>query len=94
MFDLAERSDGPCIRPFQALAGHLETCLCFWFAERVGSAVQYSAVFIDHLGRVSRDAASTKKPFSSLSTAGRPGPIVACAAGFGPPTRRSGDAEC
>lgn len=49
---IAEPIDGPYIKHFQNLAKELSICLCFGFAERIGSDVYNSAVFIDQSGDV------------------------------------------
>jgi N-carbamoylputrescine amidase len=52
MIDVAEKRDGEYIRRFSKLAKELNMCLCFGYAERAGSEVFNSAVFIDHSGSV------------------------------------------
>ena len=47
MLDIAESLDGAYIHRFRRLARQLKTCLCFGFAERCGTSVYNSAVFID-----------------------------------------------
>ena len=50
MLDIAEPLDGTYIHRFRRLAKQLKTCLCFGFAERSGTSVYNSAVFIDDKG--------------------------------------------
>ena len=52
MLDIAEPIDGAYIHRFRRLARQLNTCLCFGFAERIGTAVYNSAVFIDDSGDI------------------------------------------
>jgi len=53
MFALSEPESGPYISRFRELAGELGLCLCFGFAERIGSVVYNTVVFIDHHGKIS-----------------------------------------
>ena len=52
MLDIAEPLDGTYIHRFRRLAKQLKTCLCFGFAERRGTSVYNSAVFIDTKGDI------------------------------------------
>ena len=52
MLDIAEPLDGAYIHRFRRLAQQLKTCLCFGFAERCGTSVYNSAVFIDSNGEI------------------------------------------
>lgn len=52
MLEIAEPLDGPYVRRFQHLAKSLKTCLCFGFAERIGSDVYNCGVFIDGEGEI------------------------------------------
>ena len=52
MLDIAEPLDGAYIHRFRRLAKQLKTCLCFGFAERCGTSVYNSAVFIDDKGNI------------------------------------------
>jgi len=52
MLDIAEPIDGVYIQRFRHLARQLKTCLCFGFAERIGTSVYNSAVFIDDSGGI------------------------------------------
>ena len=52
MLDIAEPLDGAYIQRFRRLAKQLKTCLCFGFAERRGTSVYNSAVFIDENGEI------------------------------------------
>jgi len=52
MLDLAEPIDGPYIQHFQRLAKSLHTCLCFGFAERIGTDIYNAAIFIDGDGQI------------------------------------------
>ena len=52
MLEIAEPIDGPYILRFRRLAAELETCLCFGFAERVGTDVFNAAIFIDSKGDI------------------------------------------
>jgi len=50
--EIAEPIDGPYITRFQSLAAELKTCLCFGFAERIGTDVFTTAIFIDSQGDI------------------------------------------
>lgn len=52
LLSIAEPIDGPYVRRFQELARRLNTCLCFGFAELVGSEVYNSALFLDDNGDI------------------------------------------
>ena len=52
MLDIAEPLDGDYVKRFRRLACQLKTCLCFGFAERCGTSVYNSAVFIDSNGEI------------------------------------------
>ena len=52
MRDVALTMDGPVIRRFRNLAGELNICLAFGFAERLGDEVYNCAVFIDNRGKL------------------------------------------
>ncbi len=52
MRDVAIAIDDPVIERLRRLAGELQMCLVFGFAERIGSDVFNSAVFIDHTGKI------------------------------------------
>ena len=52
MLDIAEPLDGTYIHRFRRLAHQLKTCLCFGFAERCGTSVYNSAVFLDSNGEI------------------------------------------
>ena len=52
MLEVAEPIDGPYIGRFRRLAKILKTNLCLGFAERVGSEVYNTAVFIDADGEI------------------------------------------
>ena len=52
MLEIAEPIDGPYIARFRRLAAELGTCLCFGFAERIGTEVYNTAVFIDDEGEI------------------------------------------
>lgn len=50
--DVAIAIDGPVINRFSKLAGELEMCLVFGFAERIGDDVFNAAAFIDQKGNL------------------------------------------
>ena len=52
LVEIAEPIDGEYIRRFQDLAGELNTCLAFGFAERIGGEVFNAAIFIDTNGEI------------------------------------------
>ena len=52
MKGVAVSMDGPLIQRFQRLAGELEMCLAFGFAERIEDDVFNCAIFIDQKGRI------------------------------------------
>ena len=52
MLEIAEPIDGPYMARFRRLAAELKTCLCFGFAERIGTEVFNTAVFIDGEGEI------------------------------------------
>ncbi len=52
MLDLAEPINGPYIRRFQRVAKSLNICISFGFAERIGTDIYNSAIFIEHDGQI------------------------------------------
>ncbi len=52
MLEIAEPLDGQYVARLRQLAGSLRVCLCFGFAERVGSEIYNTVVFIDHTGEI------------------------------------------
>ena len=104
MIEIAEPLDGPNVRRIQSLAKSLKTCICFGFAERVGTDVYNTAVFIDHTGKILgryqkvqfAEGANASWPFNRMGTSlrafdtplGRVG-IVICADRWNPMISRT-----